>query len=296
MGGLLEGDVGGVSELNAFREEMRVLGWNVGGNLQLEYRWPGTDAERVRVSARELADSHVEVILSRATVGTAALVREAPAVPVVFVLVVEPVTAGFVQSLVRPGGNVTGFSNFEASIGGKWVDLLKQMAPSVSRIGLLFNPRTAPFAEAFLESAKAAGHLLDASVTMAPVANDQEIERTIVDFARDSRGGIIGITDAFVTEHREVIVSLTAKHRVPAVYGNRIIARSGGLASYAADYPDLFRRAAGYIDRILKGAKPAELPVQPPSKFELSINLKTAKGLGLNIPPQLVGLANEVIE
>jgi putative ABC transport system substrate-binding protein len=295
MGGLLEGDRGGEAELNAFLEELDSLSWKVGGNIQLEYRWPGIDSERIRIAARELAESHVDVVLSRATTATIEMKREAPTLPIVFVLVVEPVRSGLVQSVGHPGGNITGFSNFEASIGGKWVELLKQIAPSTSRIGLLFNPRTAPFAEAFLQSAKAAGDLLGTSVNLAPVENDEAVEKTISALSRE-RGGIIGITDAFVTEHRDRIVSMAAKHRVPAIYGNRIITASGGLASYAADYPDLFRRSASYVDRILKGARPAELPVQPPSKFELSINLKTARALGLNVPAQLVGLANEVIE
>jgi len=296
MGGLLEGDASGEVELAAFREELETLGWRIDTNLKLHYLWPGIDNEAIVASARELANSRVEVMLSRATGSTISLVREAPKLPVVFVLVVEPVGSGLVESLAKPGGNVTGFSNFEASIGGKWVELLKQIAPSVSRIGLLFNPRTAPFGQAFLPSAKAAGDLLHSDVTLVAVSSAAEIEDKINEFGNGPGGGIIGITDAFVTENRERIVSIAAKRRVPAVYGNRIITRSGGLASYAADYPDLFRRSAAYVDRILKGAKPADLPVQPPSKFEFSINLKTAKSLGLNVPPQLIGLANEVIE
>jgi putative tryptophan/tyrosine transport system substrate-binding protein len=198
--------------------------------------------------------------------------------------------------LGHPGGNLTGFSTFESSVGGKWLALLKEAAPEVSRVAMLFNPETAPFAEGYLRSAQAAAQTLGGTVISAPCGSDADIQSVFSARAREGGGGIIGIADTFVADHRDLIIALAAQHRLPAIYGNPIFARSGGLIVYSPDYVDIYRRAAGYVDRILKGGKPGDLPVQEPDKFTLSVNLKVARAIGLNLPQALVARADEVIE
>lgn len=296
MGGLSEGDPAGLAELAAFQEELKGLGWAPGRNVTIDVRWPGADLERVRQLAISIAGSRPHLVLSRSTPATVALRNEAPSLPTVFVLLAEPVKSGIVQSLARPGGSVTGFSNFEGSIGAKWLELLKELSPALTRVAVLHNPRTAPFAPVFMRSVEAGAQALGVEVVPAPVLDDIGVESAIAAIGRTSGGGLIGITDTFVNERRHLIIELAARYGVPAVYANRSFTPAGGLLAFAADYPDLFRRAASYVDRILKGTSPGELPVQQPTRFELSINMATARALGLEVPRSLLARADEVIE
>jgi putative ABC transport system substrate-binding protein len=294
MGGLLPGDASGQAEISAFEEGLKELGWIPGRNIELDYRWPGAELDEVRAVADEIATTRPDLVLSRSTPATAALMHAG--LPIVFVLVSDPIGSGFVQKLGQPGGSVTGFSNFESSVGGKWLELLKEAAPKVSRIAFLFNPQTAPFAEGYLRSAQTAGQTLGATVFPTPLASAADIEVAIAAHARQGAGGIIGITDTFIVEHRDLIVVLAARHRLPAIYGTRTFVPNGGLMAYSVDFSDIYRRAAGYVDRILRGARPGELPVQEPAKFALSINLKAASAIGLDLPQTLIARADEVIE
>jgi putative ABC transport system substrate-binding protein len=294
MGGLAPDDVGGQTEIAAFEAGLKELGWNPGRNIDLDYRWPGAELDKVRAAAGEIASTRPDLVLSRSTPATAALLNTG--LPIVFVLVSDPIGSGLVQKLAQPGGNLTGFSNFEASIGGKWLELLKEAAPKVSKVALLFNPQTAPFAEGFLRSAQTAAQTLGVTVIAAPLASAADIEAAFATRASEGDGGIIGITDTFIVEHHDQIIELAARHRLPAIYGTRIFVPSGGLMAYSVDFPDIYRRAAAYVDRILRGTRPAELPVQEPDKYVLSINLKAAGAIGLNLPQTLVSSADEVIE
>jgi putative tryptophan/tyrosine transport system substrate-binding protein len=237
-----------------------------------------------------------DVVLARSTPIIAALKGQAGDIPIVFVNVAEPVESGFVQNLARPGGNITGFTNFDGSIGGKWLQLLKEVDPRVARVAVIYNPQTAPFAGLFLRSVALAAPTLAVEAVDMPVRSDVDIETMLGRFARLPNGGLVAIPDSFTGEHRTLIIALAARHRLPAVYSTLSSTPGGGLMAYAVDTRDLMQRAAGYIDRILKGAKPADLPVQQPAKFELSINLKTAKALGLAPPDTLIARADEVIE
>ena len=294
--GLSSADPAGQAEMTGFREGLAALGWTDGRNLKVEYRWPGSEPERMRAAAKELAVLKLDLLVTRTTPGTLAMRREAPATPTVFVVVAEPMESGLVQSMSRPGGNVTGFSIFEASVSGKWLELLKAVAPQVSRAALMYNPKTAPFAPVFMRSAESAARTLGLELKPTQVSGQHDIEAAIRGLATPPGGGLVTLADSFMTEHRDLIIAMTAFHRVPAVYANRNFPLSGGLIAYVADYPDLWRRAAGYVDRILKGAKPGDLPVQQPNKYELIVNLKTARQLGVTVPPTLLATANEVIE
>jgi putative tryptophan/tyrosine transport system substrate-binding protein len=294
LGGLEFGDPSGQAEIAAFEERLKELGWTPGQNIDLDYHWPGAQTARVRAVADEIIATHPDLVLSRSTPATAALMHAS--LPIVFVLVPDPIGSGFVQNLGHPGFNLTGFLTFESSVGGKWLALLKEAAPKLSRIALLFNPETAPFAEGYLHSARAAAHTLGATVISVPCSDDADIQGAFTARAREGKGGIIGIADTFIADHRDLIIALAAQHRLPAIYGNPIFARSGGLMVYSPDYANIYRRAAGYVDRILRGARPAELPVQEPDKFTLSVNLKAARAIGLNLPQTLVARADEVIE
>jgi putative ABC transport system substrate-binding protein len=294
MGGLASGNVGGQDEAAAFEDGLRELGWKLGGNIDLAYRWPGADLESVHAAANEVAATHPDLVVSRSTPATTALMSSR--LPTVFVLVADPMRSGFVQNLGHPGGNVTGFSNFEASVGSKWLELLKEAAPAVSRVALLFNPQTAPFAESYLHATQAASQTLGAAVIAAPCTSPADIESAVAARAQESGGGLIVIIDTFLTDHRDLIIELASRYRLPAIYGVRAFATYGGLMAYAADYPDIFHRAAGYVDRILHGAHPGDLPVQEPAKFTLSINLKAASAIGLSLPQALLARADEVIE
>jgi len=294
LGGLEFGDASGQAEVAAFEQGLKELGWIPSRNIDLDYHWPGAQTGRVRAVAEKIVCAHPDLVLSRSTPATAALMHSS--LPIVFVLVADPIGSGFVQNLGHPGSNLTGFSTFESSIGGKWLALLKDAASNISRVALLFNPETAPFAEGYLHSAQAAAQTLGVDVISAPCRSAADIQRAFAARAREGNGGIVGIADTFVADHRDLIIALAAQHQLPAIYGNPIFARFGGLMAYSPDYEAIYRRAAGYVDRILRGARPAELPVQEPDKFALSVNLKAARAIGLILPQTLVARADEVIE
>jgi putative ABC transport system substrate-binding protein len=251
----------------------------------------------MRTFAKELVGLQADVILANTTPVTAALQRETRTIPIVFVIVSDPVGAGFVASLPRPGGNITGFINVEAEMAGKWLELLTEIAPGVKRAAAMFNPYTAPGGGSYYLSAfEAAARSLKVEPIVAPVHSDAEIETIVASLGREVGGGLVVMPDGFTFVHRATTISLTARNNVPAVYTQSVFARDGGLLSYGHDRVDIFRRSASYVDRILRGAKPAELPVQLPTKFEMALNLKTAKALGLTVPPSFYWRADEVIE
>jgi putative tryptophan/tyrosine transport system substrate-binding protein len=289
-------DSEGRARVRAFVIGLRDLGLIDGRNVRLDYRWAGTDVERLRASASELVAQSPTVILAGSSPTLAALRYVKAAIPIVFVLVSDPVGQGFVQSLAHPGANVTGFTNFEFSAIGKWAELLKEIAPDTKRIAVIFNPDTAPYTQQYLNPFETAARALAVEPTTAPVHTDAEIESTITGLGQERGSGVIVMSDPFTLTHRSVIISLAARYRVPVVYPFRYFAAEGGLLSYGVDTLDLFRRSASYVDRILKGTSPADLPVQQPTKFDLVINLKTAKTFGLSVPPTLLALADEVIE
>jgi putative ABC transport system substrate-binding protein len=274
------------------------LGWTDGRNVRFDIRWAAASVERMQVFAKELVDLRPDVIVTSSTPVTAAVQRETQTIPIVFVTVADPIGAGFVASLPHPGGNLTGFANLEKSIAGKCLGLLMDIAPSVKRVAAIFNPDTNPGGGSFfLPSFEAAARSLNVEPITAPVRSDAEIEMVITALGREPGGGIVALPDAFMGVHRAAIISVEAKNKVPAVGGlPQSFARDGGLVSYGADIGDLFRRAAPYVDRILRGTKPAELPVQLPIKFEMVVNLKTAKALGLTVPQKLIYTADEVID
>jgi ABC-type uncharacterized transport system substrate-binding protein len=255
------------------------------------------DAERMQVFAKELVALQPHVLFARSTPVTAALLKETHTIPIVFTVVSDPVGDHLVESLARPGGNVTGFTNVESSLAGKWLELLKQIAPSIKRVAFIFDPKLAPGGGSYYTRLiEATAPSFAVTPTATPVHGAVEIERTISEFAREPNGGLVVLPDGTTNTHRELIVTLAARHRVPTIYAFRDNVVDGGLISYGVDVVDQFLQAAGYVDRILKGAKPAELPVQLPTKFELTINLKTAKALGLDVPLQLQQRADELIE
>jgi putative ABC transport system substrate-binding protein len=279
----------------AFEQELQQLGWTKGRNLRIDYRWGGGDPDTIRKQADELLAFQPSVILASGSSGTGQMLRATRTVPIVFAIVPDPVGSGYVQSLAQPGGNATGFVQFEYSLSGKWVELLKQLAPAVTRALVLWDPSLAAGIGQFaiIQSVAPA-----AGVDVRPVDlhDPAEVERSIKTFSNSPNGGLIVTGSAWSVIHRDRIIALAARHRLPAVYPSRQFVVSGGLISYGADFIDQYRRAAGYVDRILKGEKPADLPVQAPTKYELVINLKAAKALGLAIPPTLLARADEVIE
>jgi putative ABC transport system substrate-binding protein len=292
-----ENDPEGLARVAAFREDLQKLGWVEGRNIRIDARWatPG-DAEARQRFAQELVALQPDLILSYGTPATTTMLQQTRTIPIVFVQVSDPVGSGFVASFPQPGGNVTGFITMEPTMAGKWLELLKEIAPRVARSSLLFNPATAPYAEYFLNPFKAAAASFGVEAIAAPVRDTSELASVIAAQAREPNGGLVVMPDTFTTVHRAEITSLAARYRLPAVYPYRFFADVGGLLSYGNDRLDPFRRVASYADRILKGAKPGELPVQAPVKFELVINLKTAKALGLDVPLQLQQRADEVIE
>jgi putative ABC transport system substrate-binding protein len=292
----VENDPGGVAEMVDLRRGLAELGWVTDRNINIDFRWPGGDLDRAQALAKELVDLKPEVLLARSTPTTAALKRESDSIPIVFVNVTEPVEQGFVRSLAQPGGNITGFTNFEGMVGGKWLQLLKEVDPRIIRVAVIFNPQTAPFAGLFVHSLEAAAPGLAVEVFAMPVRSEVDIEAAMTAFARRPGGGLVFIPDSFTGQHRDLIIAIAARNQLPALYANLVSTPSGGLMAYAVDTRDLMHRAAGYVDRILKGEKPSELPVQQPAKFELSINLKTARALGLTVPQSLLAIADEVIE
>jgi ABC-type uncharacterized transport system substrate-binding protein len=271
------------------------LGWTVGQNLRIEHRWAAGDAERIRKYAAELVALAPDVMLATGAAGVAPMLHATRTVPIVFVLVSDPVGAGFVHSLARPGGNATGFVQYDYGLSGKWLELLKEIAPRVTRAGVLRD--AAITAGVGLWGAiQAVAPSLGVEVSPVNVRDADEIERAVADFARSPDGGLIITGSALAVVHRHLIITLAAKHQMPAVYFQRTLVADGGLISYGADVLDQYRRAAGYVGRILKGEKPADLPVQAPTKYELVINLKTAKALGLDMPATVLARADEVIE
>jgi putative ABC transport system substrate-binding protein len=281
----------------AFLKGLSELGWSDNRNLHIDYRWASADVDRFKQFAKELVALKPDVILAHSTPVTAALQRETTDIPIVFVIVSDPVGAGFVASLARPGGNITGFINFEDSMGGKWLELLKEVAPAVKRAAIMFNPDTAPGGGGyFLHSFEAAGTALGVKPIVAPVRSPSEIEKVIGDLAREPDGGLVLMPDIFLNINRKQVMTLAERHRLPAVYWQGAYAKEGGLLGYGPDYRDLWPRSASYVDRILKGEKPSNLPVQVPTKFELVINLKTAKALGLEVPLFMQQRADEIIE
>jgi putative ABC transport system substrate-binding protein len=296
--GLPEGDPEGEKWVQALLRGMSQLGWQRGTNLQVDLRWVANDFDRTQAIARELVQSQPDVIEVTSTPATAAILRETQTIPVVFASVSDPIGAGFIQSLTRPGGNATGFVNIEASLGGKWVEVLKEVVPGISRAAMMFNPKTSPQTGYYRQSLEAAAASLAVQIVAAPVSNHDEIQKVMADLGQHSDAGLIVVPDVFTAarSQRDLITSSAVHHRIPVVYFIALFVRAGGLLSYGVDHPDLQRRAATYVDRILKGAKPQDLPVQLPTKFELVINLKTAKTMGLDVPPSLLARADEVIE
>jgi putative tryptophan/tyrosine transport system substrate-binding protein len=284
----------GQARLAAFMQTLQKLGWNEGDNVRTDVRWPGDEIELYRKYSEELVGLNSDAILASASQAVAALQRITRSVPIVFANVVDPVGAGYVRSLARPGGNTTGFTAFEYSIGGKWLELLKQMAPLVTRIAVLRDPAFAAGIGQFAAIQSAASSAVELSA-IDPRDTD-ELKRALDTFAGEPNGGFIVTASASTATHMDLINSLAIRHRLPAIHAFRYGVLSGGLASYGPNTIDIFRRAATYVDRILKGAKPSELPVQAPNKYELVINLKVAKTLGLEIPPALLATAHEVIE
>jgi ABC-type uncharacterized transport system substrate-binding protein len=295
--GFAESDSEAQAYVAAFRDGLQKLGWTEGRNTKIDTRWatPG-DAEAMQRFAKELVALQPDLILSHTTPTTTALLQQTRTIPIIFANVGDPVGSGFVASFPRPGGNVTGFNVSEPTQAGKWVELLKEIAPRVAKVAMLFNPATATYAEYWLNPFKAAAASFAVEAIAAPVHDRSELEPVISAQAREPNGGLIVMPDSFPIAHRVEITSLAARYRLPAVYPYRFFAELGGLLSYGVDLTDNFRRAATYADRILKGAMPSELPVQAPVKFDLVINLKTAKALGLDVPLQLQQLADEVIE
>jgi len=295
--GYAESDSDAQAKVAAFREGLQRLGWAEGRNIRIDTRWPiPADVESMQRLAKELVALQPDVILSHITPTTAALLQQTRTMPIVFAAVSDPVGSGFVASFSRPGGNVTGFTSIEPTMAGKWLELLKEIAPHVARIAFLFNPVTAPYAEYFLNPLKVAAPSLGVKAIAAPVRDTSELESVVAAQGREPNSGLIVTPDSFMDVHRAEVTSLAARFLLPAVYPFRQFSEVGGLLSYGNDQADNFRRAAVYVDRILAGAKPSELPVQAPVKFELVINLKTAKALGLDVPPLLQQRADEVIE
>jgi putative ABC transport system substrate-binding protein len=294
--GLAEDDRDTKARLFGLRQGLEKLGWVEGRNVRIDYRFaPG--GARAEVLAKELVELRPDVILSNASPATAALQRETNVIPIVFTGVADPIGSGFVAGLARPGGNITGFMLFESSITGKWLAMLKEVAPDLARAALVINPRSAPYYQIYLRVAQAAAPSLGIEVIFVPLDNTApEIERAIEVFARTPNGGLLLPPDSNTIVHRDLIIALAARHRLPAVYSDSFFVTAGGLMCYSTDRADQFGMAASYVDRILRGAKPADLPVQAPTKYQTVINMKTARTLGLTVPPGLLVAADEVIE
>jgi putative ABC transport system substrate-binding protein len=293
--GFAESDPTAQSMVVAFRDALPKLGWTEGSNVRIELRWGGYDAASIKTLAKELIDLRPDAILGQTTPVISALARETQTIPIVFVTVSDPIGSGFAANLAHPGGNITGFTVDDSALGSKWVELLKEIAPRTAHMQLLFHPAGPPL-QFFLPSIQAAALSLKVQVSSATVHAKDEIEGVIAAQGRDLVRGLIVMPNAFNTTNRELIIALAARYGVAAIYFSAFCAQSGGLIAYGTDYAEQSRQAAGYVDRILKGTKPADLPVQAPTKFELVINLKTAKTLGLPVPDKLLALADEVIE
>jgi len=291
-----ESNLEGQANVAAFREGLQKLGWTEGRNIRIDIRWAASDARAMQRFATELVALQPDLILSPHTPTTAALLRQTRTIPIVFTNITDPVGSGFVASFPRPGGNATGFVNMEPTMAAKWLELLKEIAPRVNRAAILFNPATATYADYYLTPFKAAAASLAVEAIAAPVHDTSELEAVVAAQAREPNTGLIVMSDSFMSGHGKEITSLAARYRLPTVYPFRFFTELGGLLSYGSNRLDQFRRAASYTDRILKGEKPSELPVQSPVKFEIVVNAKTAKALGLTVPQTLQAAADEVIE
>jgi putative tryptophan/tyrosine transport system substrate-binding protein len=290
-----ENDPAAKSRITAFTQALADLGWTDGGNLRMDLRWSGGDINRIRAVAQELVGLEPAIILTNGTPATSAVRRETRTIPIVFAGVTDPVASGIVARLDRPGGNVTGFANLETSLGGKWLELLSEIAPGLKRAAIMFNPDTAP-TSAYMPSIEAAARSLKVVLIIAPVHSDVEIETEIIALGREPGNGLVVMPDTSMFVRSASIILATARNNVPAVWVLSEFVRDGGLLSYGSDRVDIFRRSAAYVDRILRGAKPGDLPVQFPTKYEMAVNLKTAKALGLAVPPSILLRADEVIE
>jgi putative ABC transport system substrate-binding protein len=289
-----ENDPEGKLRYSAFTQALADLGWTDGRNVRIDLRWGGGDANRMRARAQELVGLQPDIIVTNSTPATIAVQRGTRAIPIVFVSVADPVASGIVPGLNQPGGNITGFANYEASLGGKWLELLSEIAPGLKRAAIMFNPDT--HSPVHMPSLETAARSLKVEPIITPVHSDVEIETAIIALGREPGGGLVAMPDVFTTVHRAPIISAAARSKVPAVYSVSEAARDGGLLSYGPERVDIFRRAAIYVDRILRGEKPGDLPVQFPTKFEMVLNLKTAKALGLAVPPSILLRATEVVE
>jgi putative ABC transport system substrate-binding protein len=283
------------ARLAAFLEGLQKSGWTDGRNVRIDTRWAGGNADDIRRHATEMLALAPDVILAHGSPSLGPLLQATRTVPIVFVSVIDPVGAGYVDSLARPGGNATGFTNFEYGISGKWLELLKQIAPHLTRAAVLRDP-TSPAGTGQLGAIQSVAPSFGVELRPVDLRDAPEIERAVTAFALSANGGLIVTGSSFANIHRDLTIALAARHKLPAVYPARFFVTGGGLISYGPDRVDLFRRAAGYVDRILKGEKPGDLPVQAPTKYELVINLKTAKALGLTVPPTVLARADEVIE
>src|SRR6516225_2803659 len=290
-----ESDPEGQALIRELMQGLQELGWVNGRNARIDFRFGGADAAHISTLATELIELRPDVVLASGALAATALRQQTLSIPIVFVQVVDPVSAGFVTNLARPEGNITGFTNFEFSVGGKWLQLLKECAPSVDRIAVVFDPANPTWA-AYLRTIEAAAPSFGVRLIPASVRDTAEIAQRIATFARDPNGALVVLPGPVVNRHREAIVVAAARYRLPAIYPFRYFTADGGLMSYGPDLADLYRRGASYVDRILRGAKVAELPVQQPTKYELTINGKTAKALAVIIPPSVLAIADEVIE
>jgi putative ABC transport system substrate-binding protein len=290
-----DNDLESQARIAAFQQELESLGWREGHNIQIEYRWASGDAERFRASAAELVAARPDVLVAHTSPSAQALARATRTIPIIFAMVSDPVGSGLAASLSEPGRNATGFTIFETSMGAKWVEFLKQLSPRLARVGLLFNPATGS-GSTYLPSVEAAARSFGIESMHTTVSSAAEIDDAIAALSRRPDSGLIVMPDVFMTNHRDLITALATRHALPAIYSFRYFAEGGGLISYGIDVSDIFRRAAGYVDKVLRGAMPSNLPVQHPDKFELVINLKTATALRLDVPRILLARANEVIE
>jgi putative ABC transport system substrate-binding protein len=295
--GFGENDPRATGWFSGFTQGLGELGWIEGSNLRMEVRWGAGNIDRMRAFAKELADLQPDLVVGATTHAAVALSREMRTIPIVFVLVDDPIGEGFIKSVSRPGGNITGFIADEASMGGKWLELLTEIAPDISRAAMIFNPDTGPGGGSFFRpSFEAAARLLKVTPIVSPVHSETEIEAAIISLGREPRGGLVVMPDSFLAVHRASIILQATRNKVPAIYSNIVFATDGGLLSYGPDYRDVFHRAAPYVDRILKGETAADLPVQLPVKFEMAVNVKTAKAFGLAVPQSILLQAGEVIE
>jgi putative ABC transport system substrate-binding protein len=296
IGVLMAGGVSEVAGMAAFKKALAELGWTDGRNIRIDYRSGMADVGRMQAFAKELVSLQPDLILAAATPAAVALQHETRTIPIIFVAVSDPVGSGLVTSLPRPGGNITGFVNIEDSLSGKWIAILKDIVPRITRAAVLFNPDTATYFNYYLKPFEATARSSSIEPMAAPIHTTADIERVVAGFADLPDAGLVVMPDAFMSGQRDLITSFAARFRVPTIYPFPYYVEAGGLISYGIDMVDLFRQSASYVDRILRGAKPADLPVQLPTKFELAVNLKTAKALGLTVPPSLLATADEVIE